>query len=199
MDLKPKNIVIPSEGGRLSMIDFSVSVRVRGPDVKYNRGLHGSGSSQGTNRTTLLAIARQLMDLDPEVRPKMATVLEWMTFTQRGRGQCCVPSRQESFVKVCLPSSFDLHYTPKSMPLYTIASSQTFIPSISSIATTFPVHTSNDPFCRESRRDLVINLDDHEESMKRSFEDESDVEHEAIKKSRSRWRRTSRLVSSVVR
>lgn len=35
MDLKPQNIVIPSAGGRLSIIDFSVSIRVPGPDVKY--------------------------------------------------------------------------------------------------------------------------------------------------------------------
>ncbi|KAG8218501.1 hypothetical protein J3R82DRAFT_4134 [Butyriboletus roseoflavus] len=37
---------------------------------------------------------------------------------------------------------------------------------------------------RASRKDLVINIDDHEESRKRSFEGESDVEHETIKKSR---------------
>ena len=37
---------------------------------------------------------------------------------------------------------------------------------------------------RASRKDLVIDLDEHEESRKRSFENESDVEHETIKKSR---------------
>jgi serine/threonine protein kinase len=35
MDLKPQNIVIPPAGGRLSIIDFSVSIRVTGPDAKY--------------------------------------------------------------------------------------------------------------------------------------------------------------------
>ena len=35
MDLKPQNVIIPPEGGRLSIIDFSVSIRVRGPDVRY--------------------------------------------------------------------------------------------------------------------------------------------------------------------
>lgn len=41
------------------------------------------------------------------------------------------------------------------------------------------------PLVRRARRkDLVINIDNNEESRKRSFEDESDVEHETIKKSR---------------
>ncbi|KAF8450679.1 hypothetical protein L210DRAFT_2404644 [Boletus edulis BED1] len=37
---------------------------------------------------------------------------------------------------------------------------------------------------RASWREPVINLDDNEESKKRSFQDESDIEHEAVKKSR---------------
>jgi serine/threonine protein kinase len=32
MDLKPQNILIPPEGGRLSVIDFSISLRVKGVD-----------------------------------------------------------------------------------------------------------------------------------------------------------------------
>lgn len=37
---------------------------------------------------------------------------------------------------------------------------------------------------RSSRKDLVMNIDNNEESKKRSFEDESDVEYEIMKKSR---------------
>lgn len=40
------------------------------------------------------------------------------------------------------------------------------------------------PVRRASRKEPFINHDDNEESRKRSFEDESDVEHETIKKSR---------------
>ena len=36
MDLKPQNVIIPADGGRLSIIDFSVSIRVRDPDARYN-------------------------------------------------------------------------------------------------------------------------------------------------------------------
>lgn len=46
------------------------------------------------------------------------------------------------------------------------------------------LHVERPPVRRASRKDLVTNLDDHEESRKRSFEDASDVEHEIIKKSR---------------
>lgn len=35
MDLKPQNILIPPEGGRLSIIDFSVSIHVRSPSDMY--------------------------------------------------------------------------------------------------------------------------------------------------------------------
>ncbi|KAH0831421.1 kinase-like domain-containing protein, partial [Lanmaoa asiatica] len=41
MDLKPCNIIIPPEGGRLSIIDFSVSILVRSPDAMY-RGVVGT-------------------------------------------------------------------------------------------------------------------------------------------------------------
>ena len=36
MDLKPQNVIMPAEGGRLSIIDFSVSIRVRVPDARYS-------------------------------------------------------------------------------------------------------------------------------------------------------------------
>ena len=36
MDLKPQNVIIPVAGGRLSIIDFSVSIRVPSQDATYN-------------------------------------------------------------------------------------------------------------------------------------------------------------------
>ncbi|KAN0081523.1 hypothetical protein V8E55_009147 [Tylopilus felleus] len=36
MDLKPQNVIIPPEGGHLSIIDFSVSIRVRSADARYS-------------------------------------------------------------------------------------------------------------------------------------------------------------------
>ncbi|KAF8554804.1 kinase-like protein, partial [Imleria badia] len=35
-DLKPQNIIIPVEGGRLSIIDFSLSMFVSDPDDTYS-------------------------------------------------------------------------------------------------------------------------------------------------------------------
>ena len=115
MDLKPRNVIIPPEGGRLSIIDFSVSIRVRSPDARYS-GVVGTedyiapevrggwyrpmladlwscgrtlqelcvGCHPSVDRATLLQISRQLMDQDPEARPKMSTVLERMAPTRRG-------------------------------------------------------------------------------------------------------------------
>jgi serine/threonine protein kinase len=115
MDLKPRNVIIPPEGGRLSIIDFSVSIRVRSPDATY-RGVVGTedyiapevregqykpmladlwscgrtleelcaGCYPSVDRATLLQISQQLMDRDPEARPKMSTVLEQMAPTRRG-------------------------------------------------------------------------------------------------------------------
>ncbi|KAH0834131.1 kinase-like domain-containing protein [Lanmaoa asiatica] len=109
MDLKPHNVIIPPEGGRLSIIDFSVSIRVRSPDATYT-GVVGtedyiapevregwykpmvadlwscgrtleelcSGCRPSVDCTTLLQISRELMNQDPEARPKMPTVLERM-------------------------------------------------------------------------------------------------------------------------
>ena len=36
MDLKPQNVIIPAEGGRLSIIDFTFSIRVGDPDARYS-------------------------------------------------------------------------------------------------------------------------------------------------------------------
>ncbi|KAH7904687.1 kinase-like domain-containing protein [Hygrophoropsis aurantiaca] len=36
LDLKPQNIIIPSDGGRLSVIDFNTSVRVKGPGHMFH-------------------------------------------------------------------------------------------------------------------------------------------------------------------
>ena len=41
MDLKPHNIVIPLEEGRLSIIDFSTSIHVRSPSTMY-KGVVGT-------------------------------------------------------------------------------------------------------------------------------------------------------------
>ena len=35
MDLKPHNVVIPLEGGHLSIIDFSMSIHIRSPSAMY--------------------------------------------------------------------------------------------------------------------------------------------------------------------
>ncbi|KAI9567265.1 kinase-like domain-containing protein, partial [Boletus coccyginus] len=107
MDLKPSNIIIPPEGGRLSVIDFSVSIPVRNPDATH-RGVVGTenyiapevlegrykpiladlwscgrtleelcvGCRPSEDCATLLRISRQLMERDPEARPKVSTVLE---------------------------------------------------------------------------------------------------------------------------
>ncbi|KAI9569290.1 kinase-like domain-containing protein [Boletus coccyginus] len=41
MDLKPHNIIIPPDGGRLSIIDFSISIHVHSADATY-RGIVGT-------------------------------------------------------------------------------------------------------------------------------------------------------------
>jgi serine/threonine protein kinase len=115
MDLKPQNVIIPAQGGRLSIIDFSISIRVGGPDVtcsgvvgtedyiapEVRKGqykpiladLWSCGKTlkelcacchYSADRTRLLEIASRLMKWDPEARPKMSTVQEWMAPTQRG-------------------------------------------------------------------------------------------------------------------
>ena len=123
MDLKPQNVIIPAEGGRLSIIDFSLSVRVSGPDAEY-RGAIGTEDyiapevrkgqykpmladlwscgrtleelcaccESSADRTRLLEIAGRLMKRDPEARPKMSTVLEWMAPTPGGENDVVPPT-----------------------------------------------------------------------------------------------------------
>jgi serine/threonine protein kinase len=128
MDLKPHNVIIPPEGGRLSIIDFSVSIHVRSADAKY-RGVVGTedyvapevregqykpmladlwscgrtleefcaGCHPSEDCAMLLQISRQLMHQDPEARPKMSAVLEWMALTKREDN---VVSHTRPYVKV---------------------------------------------------------------------------------------------------
>ncbi|KAN0081576.1 hypothetical protein V8E55_009200 [Tylopilus felleus] len=123
MDLKPQNVIIPVAGGRLSIIDFSVSIRVPSPDATYN-GVAGTEDyiapevrkgnykpmladlwscgrtleelcgccHPSAERTTLLKIAKRLMNRDPEARPKMSDVLEQMAPSTRRRGGNAAPS-----------------------------------------------------------------------------------------------------------
>ncbi|KAN0081479.1 hypothetical protein V8E55_009103 [Tylopilus felleus] len=116
MDLKPQNVIIPLEGGRLSIIDFSVSIRVRSADARYS-GVVGTedyiapevrkGSykpmladlwscgrtlaelcaccDHSGQRAQLLEIAGLLMNHDPEMRPRMSTLLEQLTSTEQGK------------------------------------------------------------------------------------------------------------------
>ncbi|KIK25619.1 hypothetical protein PISMIDRAFT_32383, partial [Pisolithus microcarpus 441] len=41
MDIKPENIVIPTEGGHLSIIDFSAAIRLKSEKEKF-RGIVGT-------------------------------------------------------------------------------------------------------------------------------------------------------------
>ncbi|KAG6374813.1 hypothetical protein JVT61DRAFT_4197 [Boletus reticuloceps] len=118
MDLKPSNIIIPPEGGRLTIIDFNVSIPVRNPDATY-MGVVGTenyiapevleghykpiladlwscgrtledlcvGCRPSEDCAMLLRISRQLMEQDPEARPKMSTVLEWLASSRRENTQ----------------------------------------------------------------------------------------------------------------
>ena len=116
MDLKPQNVIIPVAGGRLSIIDFSVSIRVPSPDATYN-GVAGTEDyiapevrkgnykpmladlwscgrtlaelcaccDHSGQRAQLLEIAGLLMNHDPEMRPRMSTLLEQLTSTEQGK------------------------------------------------------------------------------------------------------------------
>ncbi|KAN0081514.1 hypothetical protein V8E55_009138 [Tylopilus felleus] len=116
MDLKPQNVIIPLEGGHLSIIDFSVSIRVQSADARYS-GVVGTedyiapevrkGSykpmladlwscgrtlaelcaccDHSGQRAQLLKIAGLLMNHDPEMRPRMSTLLEQLTSTEQGK------------------------------------------------------------------------------------------------------------------
>ncbi|KIJ58946.1 hypothetical protein HYDPIDRAFT_50427, partial [Hydnomerulius pinastri MD-312] len=41
LDIKPRNVLIPVHGGRLSIIDFSIAVFVQSPQTKF-RGIVGT-------------------------------------------------------------------------------------------------------------------------------------------------------------
>ncbi|KAI5987635.1 kinase-like domain-containing protein [Pisolithus albus] len=110
MDIKPENIVIPRDGGDLSIIDFSVAVRLKS-DKEERRGVIGtpgytapevergdaykpiqadlwscgrtlevlcSDCKPSFDRSFLLRVAAELMNEDPDQRPTMSTVQEWI-------------------------------------------------------------------------------------------------------------------------
>jgi len=108
MDLKPDNILIPSTYGRLTIVDFGLSVRLRkktqlqgyvgtkgyiAPEVGKTRfspiraDLWSVGKvvkelcmlcRPSASRDWLLDISEQLLNDDPSKRPMMLEVLEWM-------------------------------------------------------------------------------------------------------------------------
>ncbi|KAI6006171.1 hypothetical protein F5J12DRAFT_832652 [Pisolithus orientalis] len=110
MDLKPANIIVPLEGGYLSIIDFSSSIRLQSEKQKF-RGIAGTtgyiapeverGDSYkpiqadlwscgrtlevlcsickpSPDRDFLLNVAAELKSENPERRPTMSKVQEWM-------------------------------------------------------------------------------------------------------------------------
>ncbi|KAI5982235.1 kinase-like domain-containing protein [Pisolithus albus] len=110
MDIKPENIVIPRKGGRLSIIDFSVAIRLKSDKEKF-RGVIGtpgytapevergdaykpiqadlwscgrtlevlcSDCKPSFDRNFLLGVAAELMNEDPDQRPTMSRVQEWI-------------------------------------------------------------------------------------------------------------------------
>jgi len=110
LDLKPPNIIIPPAYGQLTIIDFSLAIRVNGPRHMFT-GLAGTEGyiapevgrttynpiradlwscdkvikdlcmicDHSPARTRLLEIAGLLFDDDPEKRPMMSQVLQWMS------------------------------------------------------------------------------------------------------------------------
>ena len=117
VDLKPQNVNIPPEGGRLSIIDLA-SPFVPVVQMPHTVGLSARKTTllrrfardstsrcseelracrhSSADRTKLLEIARRLMKRDLEARPKMSTVLEWMAPRPTRRGQCCTPRYRRS-------------------------------------------------------------------------------------------------------
>ncbi|KAI6002621.1 hypothetical protein F5J12DRAFT_840168 [Pisolithus orientalis] len=110
MDLKPDNIIIPLEGGYLSIIDFSSSIRLQSEKQKF-RGIAGTTGyiapevergdaykpiqadlwscgrtlevlcsicKPSPDRDFLLDVAAELKSENPERRPAMSKVQEWM-------------------------------------------------------------------------------------------------------------------------
>ncbi|KAI6012997.1 kinase-like domain-containing protein [Pisolithus marmoratus] len=110
MDLKPENIIIPPQGGRLSIIDFSSSILLKSEKRKF-RGIAGTTGyiapevergdayqpiqadlwscgrtlevlcsicKPSSDRDFLLGVAAELMSEDPDHRPVMSKVQEWI-------------------------------------------------------------------------------------------------------------------------
>jgi len=110
LDLKPQNIIIPPDYGQLTIIDFSLAVRIKGPQHMFT-GLAGTEGYMAPEvgettydpiradlwscgkvikelcaicdhspaRMRLLDIASLLLDDDPEKRPMISEVLQWMS------------------------------------------------------------------------------------------------------------------------
>ncbi|KAG2120338.1 hypothetical protein BD769DRAFT_1749219 [Suillus cothurnatus] len=101
LDLKPPNILVPTDGGRLSIIDFNRSIvgttGCLAPEVAAGQGLYSeiradlwscgktleelcSLCSSSRDRNALLEIARELMNDDPKQRPMMSDVLKRLVY-----------------------------------------------------------------------------------------------------------------------
>ncbi|KAG1877869.1 kinase-like domain-containing protein [Suillus subalutaceus] len=100
LDLKPPNILLPADGGRLSIIDFNRSVHVKGtehmfhgvvgttgylaPEVAAGQGLysaiHADLWSCGKTLEELCSLSRELMNEDPKQRPMMSDVLKRLVY-----------------------------------------------------------------------------------------------------------------------
>ncbi|KAI5992900.1 kinase-like domain-containing protein [Pisolithus albus] len=111
MDIKPENIIIPPTGGRLSIIDFSTSIRLKSEEEEF-RGIVGttgyiapeverghaykpmqadlwscgrtlevlcSECKPSRDRDFLLTVAAKLKSEDPDRRPAMSRVQEWIS------------------------------------------------------------------------------------------------------------------------
>ena len=115
MGLSPQHILIPFEGGRLSIIDFSLAIRLDEPDAThvgvigtegyiapevYNgeykpmlvdlwacgktlEELCAKSPCPTEDRKNILDISQKLMNQDPEARPKMTTLLQWIASKRR--------------------------------------------------------------------------------------------------------------------
>jgi serine/threonine protein kinase len=104
MDLKPGNILIPSAYGRLTIVDFGLSIRL-GNKMQLRRGFAGTKGyiapeveeiklfspvgivvkelcmlcSPSPSRDWLLDLSEELLNDDPSKRPMMSVVLERMS------------------------------------------------------------------------------------------------------------------------
>ncbi|KAF8879158.1 kinase-like domain-containing protein [Infundibulicybe gibba] len=79
LDLKPANILIPKGGGRLSIVDFHTSRRIKGVKTMLH-GVVGTPKYIPPRSRPGVAgsISWKLMDVDPEKRPMTSGVLERM-------------------------------------------------------------------------------------------------------------------------